>query len=421
MQIKNIRIQDFKSIVDKKLDKLSDVNMIFGHNNSGKSNVLKFLQLIFSSKIPNLSSTTVDQSRGISFDVPNESPKNFWEGIIENQPYIFRNNDYQTPIKFEVELEIEKNMLTTIGASYEAIMREFFDNANKSVSLEIKGSINSIGEYDSSISLSEVSLERIRIFQKGETDIYFETLQTDEYGLKTNGYQVLSEILGTMNNSILFLDNDRFFTREIEDKNQIELTSRTFKNWFHNLSLGANTYKSFVKIINDIKSFQPRGESEFNNIEKNSPINKSLNFEFSRLQGNLEIMMTNDIGKRFPLENFGTGIQQILFILANIAEKQPKILLIEEIELNLSPMYQDQFIQHILLNLIKNPDNNLSQIFFTTHSPVLCMRPDFQIHQVTIGETGVTDIERLGEKKSKIKEFYTEQSKAFFMEQELKS
>ena len=46
MIIKSIRIKNFRSIVDETID-LSDMNFFVGKNDSGKSNVLKALNLFF--------------------------------------------------------------------------------------------------------------------------------------------------------------------------------------------------------------------------------------------------------------------------------------------------------------------------------------------------------------------------------------
>ena len=47
--IKSIHIKNFRSIVDKKIE-LSNFNCFVGKNDSGKSNVLKALNLFFNNK-----------------------------------------------------------------------------------------------------------------------------------------------------------------------------------------------------------------------------------------------------------------------------------------------------------------------------------------------------------------------------------
>lgn len=97
-------------------------------------------------------------------------------------------------------------------------------------------------------------------------------------------------------------------------------------------------------------------------------------------------MLTNSFN-RLPLDSFGTGIQQIIYILAKIFEAKPKIVLIEEIELNLSPKYQCELIQHFLLKFIQK-GKILDQLFFTTHSPLFCYRNDLRILQIEMNNRG---------------------------------
>jgi len=98
-------------------------------------------------------------------------------------------------------------------------------------------------------------------------------------------------------------------------------------------------------------------------------------------------MLTNPNG-RFPLKNYGTGIQQILYILSKIFNTSSKIILIEELELNLSPEYQELIINN-LKGLIER--ESINQVYFTSHSDYL-YRNDFKIFEIMINQQGETDI-----------------------------
>lgn len=103
-------------------------------------------------------------------------------------------------------------------------------------------------------------------------------------------------------------------------------------------------------------------------------------------------MLSNDFGK-LPVTSFGTGIQQIIFILSKIFLSKKKIVLIEEIELNLSPKYQLELINFIFNNLIKK--GILDQLFYTTHSPLMCYRTEFRTLQSRIDVSGISTIEAI--------------------------
>ena len=108
---------------------------------------------------------------------------------------------------------------------------------------------------------------------------------------------------------------------------------------------------------------------------------------FSKFKEEIEIMLETPIG-RFPLKNFGTGVQQILYILTRMFNSEAKIVLIEEIELNLSPEYQELIINNLISFIT---DNKINQVFFTSHSDYL-NRNDFKVFEVKIDGHGSSSI-----------------------------
>jgi AAA15 family ATPase/GTPase len=136
----------------------------------------------------------------------------------------------------------------------------------------------------------------------------------------------------------------------------------------------------------------------FHEVEKNSPLT-NFNPEFSLMVGELiEVMFK--IGKeRYPLSSFGTGIQQLLFILASLFNSKAKIVLIEELELNLSPRYQSELFK-ILGALIT--DGKIDQVFFTTHSSYFDHRTDFGIYEVGVDNTGSTKVKKASKQRKNI-------------------
>ncbi len=62
----------------------------------------------------------------------------------------------------------------------------------------------------------------------------------------------------------------------------------------------------------------------------------------------LEIYVKNDAGVKLPIGRKGTGVQQILIILAYLASSNATILGIEEMEINLSPHSQMEIYQTII-------------------------------------------------------------------------
>lgn len=407
MKITTITIENFKSLKRVELEKLSNINMIYGHNNSGKSNILKFIELLFSRKLPENPEMRVDRSRSTRFDFEQpsfERSSNFWEGIIENAPYIYhKNND--VAIKFDVTIEFIERELEDVSNITD--LYEIYPLRDGKLLLRLVGEITSLGKYNSTIKLLTTYLNDSIIFN-ASTGEYFQDIEP-EHVVKTNSYLIHNSILEKLNDSVVFLDNDRYFLEEIEVKGDEELTPKTFKNWFHNLSLNPDRRREFSSILEQVAKFRPSGDAAFQNNEKNSPIHQHLAFQFGRIHNDIEVFLTTGNNGTFPLSSFGTGIQQILYILSKIAEKKPKIILLEEIELNLSPRYQYELVQHIMLNLItEDPGKRtMFQLFFTTHSPLLCVNTQFIVYKTTIDENGESSAIKIGEQERKsIKDFY---------------
>lgn len=404
MKIKKLRIQNYKSISDLTIEDFSNVNMIFGPNNSGKSNVLTFIDILFSPKIKS-AVPEFDTSR-FKGETPSlkGQPSPFWDGMIINRPFIFRNNDWKKPINFEILIELPSESLSFLQPDQLIAIKKLFLDESATFNLELFGQIVGLTPISSEIHLDKVNLNEKNIYIRNPEDFFSSIPKTDKSGVKSSGYEIFHSILNLINNSVLFLNNDRYFHPEREDKSIEELIPSNFTNWFHNLSLDTERYNDFVKIIGEIATFKPSGDADFLKGEQNSPINQELDFEFARKGDDILLMLTNVLKKRLPLENFGTGVQQILFILSKIAEAKPKIILIEEIELNLSPKYQYELIQH-LIKFIEG-DTKCTQLFFTTHTPILAYRTDFVMFNIQISDIGETHCRKLGVEKKEIRDFY---------------
>lgn len=50
IKLQEINVTNFKSLINTKIDMFDNINMFYGFNNSGKSNIFKFLEILFSSK-----------------------------------------------------------------------------------------------------------------------------------------------------------------------------------------------------------------------------------------------------------------------------------------------------------------------------------------------------------------------------------
>ena len=397
MKIKNFTIRNFKSfsnhpnVVEDQVRSLSQFNMLYGYNNSGKSNILKFLSLIFQPKIER-ERILVDDSQEIR-----QRPSSFWKGFIDDSGFLFHKNNRKIPVEFSFIIEVAHDEIKSGGfPNYDDLKKDFLSNTHEYATFKFEGSIKAVDDFHTSeIDLKSVSLNTLSVLSKdsGGKISYFVQAKRDKSPLKNDGL-ALGNLLSLFNNAVCFFDNGRFFNTEKMNSEVTELTSSGYKNWLYNLYMNPQKHKIFSDLSEFIRKnkigIKTSDEDLFKGVEKNSPFT-DFNPEFSKV-GKDEIELMLKVGKeRFPLSSYGTGIQQLLYILSKIFITNSRILLIEELEMNFSPKYQQEVLE-VLRDLIVA--GKIDQVFFTTHSKHFDIRTDFSIYEVKM-HTGVSTIHKV--------------------------
>jgi len=380
MKIESLKIEGYKSLMNTSLQQLAKLNMLYGYNNSGKSNILKFIELVFTAKT----------STGLS----GMDSSNFWDGIIENASFFFNAKKNNDKISFQFKFKVTKSAIKDVLSPelYDEIVKTYFvGNNHDEIPLEIYGSLNKLNFYAAQIKLINVKINSQEFYSvdEGGNHVYLEfvTNETSKV-LSENKFEVFQLIMNIFTNCVVLLDNDRYFDKEKPEFVKFdEISPRKFKRWLYTLSINPETHPIYQKLIEFIDKFKvaQKNNKALNECETNSPFNKHV-LSFAQSQDELLIMFESN-GRRLPISNFGTGIQQILYILAKIFSSNSKIILIEEIELNLSPKYQAEILKHLKQFI---DENKISQVFFTTHSRYFNFRNDFSIYEVKIDALGET-------------------------------
>lgn len=376
MIIKKLAFKNFKSFSDdfrnQDLGKLDILTLIYGENNSGKSNILKFIDLIFKRKIELEDSLLVS---GQNLSRPSDrSP--FWKGRITKDAFLFHKNDRSKNIEFKILVGFNISEISKLENS--ASLLNELDVTGKSFDLKISGNIKSLVDpYDSEITLDSVYLNKKEIYSfSSRSNKYFQ-------GVKGNSLKddsiLFENLMGLLNDSVLFLNHNRFLNNEREN-NSITLSPNNFKNWLHNLTLDSVKYSKYTDFLDFIKS---------KNISGNSgQVLSQFDPTYARKGEEFDVFLKSNF-ERLPLNSFGTGIMQILLILAMIYETNAKIILIEELELNLSPKTQQELLQ-ILGNLISS--KKIDQVIFTSHSNILSETNGLSVYEVIYSNVGISKI-----------------------------
>lgn len=309
--IKNLRIQNFKSIRDLSLD-CERINVFIGKPNAGKSNIQEAVSLLGGGG-------------------PSISTK-FMDGCIryKNIADLFFNFDFQKPI------EITANGVLSKLSAYESNNLSRYEE--QAEQFWFRG-----GYFGKSTKkqFSRITIPDVVVDMKPDGSI----IGTDFRPLPQKG-----EEIGVEENKILYGHNPirKYTYRSIGDYQE--------KGLFLNPPYGENLYliiKSNTELRSEIKIF----------IEANGLkllINEGTKqFSF--------IKETDDRFIEFPMYLIPDTFQRYIFHLAAIMSNRNSVLLFEEPESHSYGPYIYELAQHIL------NDEGGNQFFLTTHNPYLLL------------------------------------------------
>jgi len=357
MYIKKFSVKNYRSLETVNVSDLSPQMVFFGDNDTGKSNVLSFLELLFQRKY------TIDPTKTSTDTREGKMLCDFWLGYIDefSDNFYYENNG---PISFSVVISYGDDELDVLPGAVKDPKQE---NA-----LRISGLIRRTEFHDrAEMILQKVELNSKEIFDGGKQD---SEKYLPEFGLSQSEIiQVFEKLMSPLNDSFLRIPADRFIKQEFENKEEqeIKLSAEIFKNWLFSINLDRDKEKTYQDIIQQFSS----------------PPFKKGRLSLARIKGNhLEIFVEDQNGHKLPIGSKGTGVQQVLIILAYLAQSKSRFVGIEELEVNLSPQAQKSIFDTII-NLIQQPRTRVSQVFLITHSQIIASR---QVPGVVIEKRQVT-------------------------------
>ncbi|MCX6376643.1 MAG: AAA family ATPase, partial [Armatimonadetes bacterium] len=178
--------------------------------------------------------------------------------------------------------------------------------------------------------------------------------------------------------SVVVINSHRFLSQEVEAPHSgTAFQAGNFKNTLHNLSLSRERHRDFAEIAQ---------------LFANEPFTYG-NLSFARTDGdqgdNLELMVQSSDELRIPVDRLGSGVQQVLVIIANlVANRKKKVFGLEEPEINLSPRSQVE-LRNKLMEFI-NLKSYVHQLFITSHSDIF--GPDRGLSVCLLAHDGVETV-----------------------------
>jgi putative ATP-dependent endonuclease of OLD family len=380
MYISKIEIKNFRNFKGKEVVFNDGVNVIIGHNNSGKTNLIKALSLVIDSESHKRLSTD-DFNKNVTFQELKDNPPKISISIT------IKKGTEETPD----DLVTISNWLTKLDSPYEALLTyEFFLPEKKRE--EYIDSISMIdGDTPNAIEkawkLLKQEFIRFYIYKIWGGDIVNQAT-ADSDSLKKFDFQFLDAIrdverdMLTGRNTLLrdvfdfFMDYDIKINKEKtpekkheEIKIKRELFSEKANTLIEDLSERIASGKK------EILSYAKKTGASFNKAKPNFEGSISDNEMYSVLK----LIVEYESGMKIPATHNGLGYNNLIYMSLLLAKMQVNAdvdyldinakvfttLAIEEPEAHLHPAMQYKFLKFLNEN---KKEKKVRQIFVTTHS-----------------------------------------------------
>jgi predicted ATP-dependent endonuclease of OLD family len=380
MYISQIKIINFRNFKNKEIEFNDGINVIIGHNNAGKTNLIKALSLV------------IDNERPKRLDIDDFNKNVTLDELKANPPKIsisvtITKGEEETPD----DLVTISNWLTKLDNSYEALLtyefflpekkRKEYLNALSTLTDETHVGINKAwklikhefirfygykiwgGEITNQATADSESLQKFD-FQ------FLDAIRDVERDMLTGRNTLLREVFDFFMDYEIKIDEHK--TRDVkhsEIKAKKELFSEKADVLIENLSDRIETGKQ------EILSYAKKTGASFNNATPTFEGSISENEMYSVLK----LIVEYESGIKIPATHNGLGYNNLIFMSLLLAKMQVNAdvdyldsnakvfttLAIEEPEAHLHPAMQYKFLKFLNEN---KKEKKVRQIFVTTHS-----------------------------------------------------
>jgi predicted ATP-dependent endonuclease of OLD family len=353
MRIKKIEIENYRSLKSIELE-FGDLTVLIGKNDAGKSNILKFLDLIF--------------NRGGSIDF-NEigtrgggaSPWKWHTGIKDYRIFF---NQKPTTIKTVAHFELNNDEIESIFP--DVMMRIMDKKINRSdlgnivvVSSRLFKEDNENGE-EIVFEIDSIKIGELYLLRNSGEDRGLIKDEDGKYKYKGMNHELYSIFLKKTVKKFILMPAVRSLKKEAKGKETPSPEGLAAPSYYFRLEkdTSLNGEETFEAINNDTVKHFPK-------------YNKVTSKEDG--EGNVDVYFTG-----FPSASVGDGVKQVFLNILNLYLHKNKILGIEEPEMHLHPEKQRE-----VFNFLKEKSKD-NQIIITTHSPIFVNTKDATTYLVSM-------------------------------------
>ncbi|MGB0871047.1 MAG: AAA family ATPase [Flavobacteriales bacterium] len=380
MYISKININNFRNFKGKEIDFNDGVNVIIGHNNAGKTNLIKALSLVIDNEKPKRLNTD-DFNKNVTLEELKANPPKISISVT------ITKGKEETPD----DLVTISNWLTKLDSSYEALLTyEFFlpekklDEYTKALSVLTNDTPNSKEKAWKLIKHEFIRFYGYKIWGGEITN----QATADNESLQKFDFQFLDAIrdverdMLTGRNTLLrevfdfFMDYEikKDGTKSLEEKyGEIKIKKELFSEKADTLIEDLSTRIESGK--QEILSYATKTGASFNKAKPNFEGSISENEMYSVLK----LIVEYESGIKIPATHNGLGYNNLIFMSLLLAKMQVNAdvdyldsnakvfttLAIEEPEAHLHPAMQYKFLKFLNEN---KKEKKVRQIFVTTHS-----------------------------------------------------
>lgn len=377
MYIANVKVKNYRNLKEASIDFHEGTNVIIGHNNAGKSNLLSSIGLIF------------DKSSRKQLDVEDFSNEIQLDELKEKSPTIQITvllKQSQNENLMGDELVTVSDWLVSLKEPYEAqIQYEFFlPTTEDNYYMERVKSLTSVDDVWKMINADFIRFYTYKILvgnPANQISIGNESINKFDYQF-LNAIRDVERDMFSGKNTLLKSVIDFFMDYEIkankgmteeDQRSQIQLRKKEFSNTADDLIEKlkirlASGNKEILSYASDIGASFDKSEPSF-----------SGKITESEIYSVLQLIVKQETGMTIPVARNGLGYNNLIFMSLLLAKMQVDsdgkylgsnakvfpMLIIEEPEAHLHPTMQDKFMKFLKKNI---HDGKVKQIFITTHS-----------------------------------------------------